>query len=739
MFQNISEEIEENEIENNIENKKGRTKYVLKNILKPQNIVLYLIAGLISTLPIMNGLAPFGLAIFAACCSTGVAAFPVFIVCIIGTIIGFGKDGALLYLLNSFILLGLMLLIKPKRQKDIRNERRKLGMHLMLAIFIVQALKIFSASFMVMDVLQTILNCLVTYIFYKIFVNSISVIDNLGTSKVFTVEEAIGAVLLTCIAVCALNPIVIYGFSLTNIICFVLVLALAWRNGVLVGVTTGVTVSIVLNILGFADTALIAIYAVAGMIIGFLSRVGNLGLIATIIAGIAIITYVNNIPNVILIEEALIASVFLLVLPRKLYVDIEDVIGKTTLLPVTKEKRLSENKEAIFKLNGMSKTIDEMAKSYEEAAATVVEDQKENIEKNREIFIEDLKDNLETINNNILYDVLMDTENGIVNDIFEVLIKNGEIESEDIIEIFEKHNSYIIGIESNEEADRQMEKQIYQIVKNINYTYQVSKLNFIWKQKVSQNNKIISEQLSNVSKVINNMAKEINDNKEENNEKNEEKFNITIGSSRTTKNDSKISGDSSTQMKLQDGKYLLAISDGMGTGPKARNNSKKAINMLENLLVSGFNKEESIELINSALNTNVDEDMYSTLDVSIIDLAKGNIEFIKNGSAPTYIKTSDGVQIVKESSMPAGMVSKAQYVAYDRDLEDGDIIVMCSDGIIDSSGESDENWLKELLEKIQTTNVQKIADIIIQEAIDNGLGIARDDMTIIVAKVREIK
>ena len=84
--------------------------------------------------------------------------------------------------------------------------------------------------------------------------------------------------------------------------------------------------------------------------------------------------------------------------------------------------------------------------------------------------------------------------------------------------------------------------------------------------------------------------------------------------------------------------------------------------------------------------------------------------------------------------MPVGMSNNVKSVKYDKDLEDGNIIVLCTDGIQDSG---EENWVKNILERIQTDNVQKIADIIIGEAIDNGFGIAKDDMTIIVARVRK--
>ena len=64
---------------------------------------------------------------------------------------------------------------------------------------------------------------------------------------------------------------------------------------------------------------------------------------------------------------------------------------------------------------------------------------------------------------------------------------------------------------------------------------------------------------------------------------------------------------------------------------------------------------------------------------------------------------------------------------------------MCSDGILESCTEftNKELWLKFLLEEMETDDVQKIADIILQEAIDNDYGMQKDDMTVIVAKVKE--
>ena len=66
---------------------------------------------------------------------------------------------------------------------------------------------------------------------------------------------------------------------------------------------------------------------------------------------------------------------------------------------------------------------------------------------------------------------------------------------------------------------------------------------------------------------------------------------------------------------------------------------------------------------------------------------------------------------------------------------------MCSDGILESNSEltNKEIWVKELLENIETDDIQRIADILLQESIDNGLGVAKDDMTILIAKVEKIE
>ena len=215
----------------------------------------------------------------------------------------------------------------------------------------------------------------------------------------------------------------------------------------------------------------------------------------------------------------------------------------------------------------------------------------------------------------------------------------------------------------------------------------------------------------------------------------DDKFVMAIGNSETTKTNSRISGDSFLSIKLKDGKYLVALSDGMGSGEEARQSSNKALKMLENLLLSGFDKKTSLELINSSL-INQNEEIFATLDIAIIDLYKGNVELIKSGACPTYIKSKNSVQVIKANSLPAGIINEPSLQSFDRDISSGEILLMCSDGILDSNVEykNKELWVKYLLEDIETNNTKKIADLVLNEAIDNGYGTAKDDMSVVVCK-----
>ena len=788
---------------------------MLKNLMNIKNIIIYIIAFMISTIGMGQEVSPFSIAIVAASLASGIPAIMVVVAGLIGNIIGVGSIGALNYILIILMLL-ISICIKPPKENDqYKNEQIQISGHVFVSILLVMIAKLILTRFTIGDMLLHITLAVFSVVFYKIFVNSLVVIQDITEKNAFSIEEVIGSSLLVSIAFSALGEFSIFGLSIRNILSILIVLILGWKNGVLVGSTAGVTIGVTLGIIAQNEPVVVAVYAISGMIAGLLNRFGKIGVIVGFLAGNGILLYASKgtATDLVVVKEALIASLGLLAIPKWAGIDIEELVKSDKMLPEYNKRGLEQSKETIEQLNMVSETIKDIANTYQEKNDTNI------YLKNRQAFITELLNNLDGLEENMLYDDMTQPESNIVNELFDILLDKQEIDREDLLKTFAKFNNYIVQY-NDEKISKRMNNDIEQIVKAVNYAYKISKSNFIWEEKVKSNKKNVQAQLDGVSKAISSIAvkmeKEINKNKDFDDEKSKvikaleikeilvdgieinkkenryfidvylkedskisenadfdkiqkvlekslntklmrnetkikklskqgkriisylsaDKYILQIGQATKVKDGSPVSGDSLLQIRLNDGKYLIALSDGMGTGPDARKSSQIAIKMLERLLMSGFDKDTSIDLINTTI-MNTNEEIFATLDIAIVDLYNGKIEFIKNGACPTYIKNKKKVQIVKSLSLPAGILKDINLTTYDKDIQEQDILVMCSDGILDANVEykNKELWVKYMLEDIETTNCQKIADLILNEAVDNSYGMAKDDMSIIVCKL----
>ena len=798
MFQNVKQGTVENKL--------------LVNVFSKRYILIYIIAFMASMVELTGDVSPFSISIMAACFANGIPALGIIIFSLIGNCIKFGIDGALTFLLTTAVMVITFFIIKPKYSGEEKNEQIKLGKNLFISTLLIQLLKCSIAGFTIYDILTSITLAIITYIFYKIFVNSMLVLEKYNQKGAYTIEEIIGTSLLITIAFSCLSELQILGVSISNVLSILVVLILGWKNGILVGTTAGVTIGVTLGVITGTEPIMIAAYAVSGMISGILNNFGRIGVIVGFALGNIVLAYVSNGYTVELIhfKEILIASIGLLAVPKTLRLDIEGFMPNRKLFPTSADRALNKSKQVAEELKNVSEAIKDMAQNYKE---TSKKDFNEEVHKqeNKKIFVTELLDNLEPYKDNILYEDIADSEGKIVDKIFNFMLDKQEMKNTDLINIFKSCNSYIIGID-DKQLSEYLNEAISQIVRTINTSYKISKSNFIWQLKINEVNNNTKKQLNTVSKAIKGIAKNIKDdienekefkdekeeiikeleNKEieieeisirkenrffveiylKNNEEtlkikeiektlskilkepiviNEEevigthlkflskdKFELFISNSEAAKTQTEESGDSFTTIRLKDGNYLVALSDGMGSGKEAKKSSSQALRLLENLLLSGFDKNTSIELINSSLISN-NVESFATLDIAIIDLYQGKMEFIKSGACPSYIKNRKKVRIIKANSLPTGIVEESNLTVYDTDIQDGDILLMCSDGILDSNIEykNKELWLKYMLEDIETQNTRKIADLILAEAIDNNFGRIQDDLSVIVCRLKK--
>lgn len=213
---------------------------------------------------------------------------------------------------------------------------------------------------------------------------------------------------------------------------------------------------------------------------------------------------------------------------------------------------------------------------------------------------------------------------------------------------------------------------------------------------------------------------------------------VTTGISRINKHGQNICGDNYTLIELKNGKYVLGLSDGMGAGEIAANNSQIAVSLLQKLLEAGFDKDIAVKIINSVFVLKSANESYATIDISTIDLCSGHVEFIKIGSPPSYIKKKNRVEIIKAASLPAGILEDIDLGLCDTNIEPGDFIIMVTDGVSESNFRNGNgDWLKDFLNEVKTENPQELAELIINRAKMNYGERINDDMTALVAKVWE--
>lgn len=217
------------------------------------------------------------------------------------------------------------------------------------------------------------------------------------------------------------------------------------------------------------------------------------------------------------------------------------------------------------------------------------------------------------------------------------------------------------------------------------------------------------------------------------------KYQLSIGVSHAALGGGFISGDSYSTIELGSGKYALAISDGMGNGKRAREESMETLRLLQQILQSGIAEQVAIKSINSILSLRTNDEIFSTLDLAMVDLQTAQAQFLKIGSTPSFIKRSNSVHTIESSNLPIGIIKDFDVEVVDEQLKEGDILIMASDGIFEGPKhiENPDLWLKRQIKTLETEDPQEIADLILEEVVRTTSGRIEDDMTILVGKIQK--
>ncbi|MGG3560787.1 stage II sporulation protein E [Neobacillus rhizosphaerae] len=215
-------------------------------------------------------------------------------------------------------------------------------------------------------------------------------------------------------------------------------------------------------------------------------------------------------------------------------------------------------------------------------------------------------------------------------------------------------------------------------------------------------------------------------------------YTVETGVAHAAKDGGLVSGDSYSTIELGLGKYAIAISDGMGNGERAHYESKETLQLLQKILQSGIEEKVAIKSVNSILSLRTTDEIFSTLDLAMIDLKNASAKFLKIGSTPSFIKRGNKIIKIQASNLPMGILQEFDVDVVSEQLKAGDLLIMMSDGVFEGPKhvENYDLWMKRKVQELQTDDPQEVADLIMEEVIRSRSGMIDDDMTVTVAKIK---
>jgi stage II sporulation protein E len=652
------------------------------------------------------------------------------------------------------------------------------------------------------DILKSLLNGFIIFSLVYVFRNVLLLLEGKEKKYVLSNEEILSIAMACILTIAGLGQLSVYGISVRNILCILLILIFSNKSGAGTGAAMGVIVGTVISLSSNSSPAVIAAYAFCGLLSGILKNLGKIGSCIGVIMGNALLTYYTNGSTEILIYlyEILAAIGIFLIIPQKAIDFIVRKFDKTFKNAGEKRGYSTRIKDiTVEKLNKFSNAFAEMSKTFDEISET------KTVTENHDItsIFDRVADRVCKDCSLCLHcwDMNFCNTYQVMFKIVEKLDNKGWIEQKDIPDYF---------LERCERID--------DFVIAVNNVFELFKVDMMWKSKICESRGLVSQQLKSMSKIISNLACELNtdicfksdiedqistelyklgiknseavvyENKAEKyeisishkgcggkrvclnsmekvisqivgrsmvKESNEcyinpksnicsvrfveqETYKVMTGVSKVSKSEEYISGDNYTFLNPGDGKYISALSDGMGSGHKACIQSKATISLIEQFMESGFDKDTTVKLINSILVLRSNDDSFATIDMSLIDLYNGEIEFVKIGAAPTFIKHNDTIETVKAASLPAGILSDVEIELIHKKVGNGDFVIMVTDGIIDAYKQCNDSnkSLQDDIQGINSRNPQEIADRILDLAVNccnDGQPI--DDMMVLVSKV----
>lgn len=210
-------------------------------------------------------------------------------------------------------------------------------------------------------------------------------------------------------------------------------------------------------------------------------------------------------------------------------------------------------------------------------------------------------------------------------------------------------------------------------------------------------------------------------------------FKVEIGLSQIPCEKGKLCGDTAKYFTDGRGRFIMLLSDGMGSGGRAAVDSAMVTGLFSRMLRSGFGYDCSLKIINSSMIFKSTDESLATVDIAAIDLFNGECELLKAGAAPTFVRRGGKIGKAESNSLPPGILRNVAFDKATLTLKSADIVIMVSDGVTAEG----VDWICEIAAKWTIGSAQQLADEIAFAARRRRNDGHSDDITVMAAILKK--
>lgn len=209
-------------------------------------------------------------------------------------------------------------------------------------------------------------------------------------------------------------------------------------------------------------------------------------------------------------------------------------------------------------------------------------------------------------------------------------------------------------------------------------------------------------------------------------------FDAVFGIAACPKSGETASGDTHSVLKIDERRFMVALSDGMGSGVGARNVSDRTLSLLESCYKAKMPGDTVLNTVNRLIALS-GEETFSCLDVASVDLDTGDADIVKIGSPMGFLLSGEELRVLEGESLPIGMLEAVHPATLRVNMKAEDFLIFMSDGVTTAFGSSAE--LCSYLSGLKPLNPQSLAEEILKNALVRYKGAAEDDMTVLAVKL----